>query len=338
MTIKFNNVYVENVSTVAGPFVIEGPLKDNFDKKFNDFYDGEKTFEKCEMKELKESIKILLDKTKYNEDDIYNTFGETNGDILFCYASLKNLIVEDELDYSYGDSKDLYSEALFFSEIRDIPIMDKNVTNNYIANFQKYKKLYEESKNPEEKAIYERKYIFYQNQVIEGNIRLIISIANKKTRYGLELNELINEGTFGMIKAMERFDASLGFAFSTYATCWLRQSISRAIEEKGRTIRIPSAQYQVYNKYLTAVKTLSLKLNREPSLEELADYLEMDLKKLTHLVVSFSENPSLDATPKDENEKDQENAGRISRRDHGRSGVDPCVCGGGENLYDYRSR
>lgn len=251
--------------------------------------------------------KFLQGKTKYNEDDIYNTFGETNGDILFCYASLKNLIVEDDLDYSYGDSKDLYSEALFFSEIRDIPIMDKNVTNNYIANFQKYKKLYEESKNPEEKAIYERKYIFYQNQVIEGNIRLIISIANKKTRYGLELNELINEGTFGMIKAMERFDASLGFAFSTYATCWLRQSISRAIEEKGRTIRIPSAQYQVYNKYLTAVKTLSLKLNREPSLEELADYLEMDLKKLTHLVVSFSENPSLDATPKDENEKDQEN-------------------------------
>ena len=52
MTIKFNNVYVENVSTVAGPFVIEGPLKDNFDKKFIDFYDGEKTFEKCEMKEL----------------------------------------------------------------------------------------------------------------------------------------------------------------------------------------------------------------------------------------------------------------------------------------------
>ena len=70
MTIKFNNVYLENVSTVAGPFVIEGPLKDNFDKKFNDFYDGEKTFEKCEMKELKESIKILLDKTKYNEEDI----------------------------------------------------------------------------------------------------------------------------------------------------------------------------------------------------------------------------------------------------------------------------
>lgn len=251
--------------------------------------------------------KFLHGKTKYNEDDIYNTFGETNGDILFCYASLKNLIVEDDLDYSYGDSKDLFAEELFFNEIREIPIMDKSVTNNYIVNFQKYKKLYEESKNPEEKAIYERKYIFYQNQVIEGNIRLIISIANKKTRHGLELNELINEGTFGMIKAMERFDASLGFAFSTYATCWLRQSINRAIEEKGRTIRIPSAQYQVYNKYLVAVKTLSIKLNREPTLQEIADYLEMDLKKLTHLVVSFSENPSLDATPKDDNENEQEN-------------------------------
>lgn len=70
MYMKFNNVYVEDVSTVAGPFVIEGPLKDNFDKNFYDFYDGEKTFEKCEMKELKESIKILLDKTRANEEDI----------------------------------------------------------------------------------------------------------------------------------------------------------------------------------------------------------------------------------------------------------------------------
>lgn len=70
MTIKFNNVYIENVSTVAGPFVIEGPLKDNFDKKFDDFYDGEKTFEMCEMKELKESINILLNKTRLKEEDI----------------------------------------------------------------------------------------------------------------------------------------------------------------------------------------------------------------------------------------------------------------------------
>ena len=63
MNIKFNNVYVENISTVAGPFVIEGPLKGKFDKIFNDFYDNEKTFEKCEIKELSEAIKILLDKS-----------------------------------------------------------------------------------------------------------------------------------------------------------------------------------------------------------------------------------------------------------------------------------
>jgi stage V sporulation protein AD len=70
MNIKFNNVYVENVSTVAGPFVIEGPLKDNYDKKFYDFYDGEKTFEQCEMKELNDAIKILLNKTNKNEEDV----------------------------------------------------------------------------------------------------------------------------------------------------------------------------------------------------------------------------------------------------------------------------
>lgn len=70
MNIKYNNVYVENVSTVAGPFVIEGPLKDKFDKKYTDFYDGEKTFEQCEIKELKECVKTLLNKTNTNEEDI----------------------------------------------------------------------------------------------------------------------------------------------------------------------------------------------------------------------------------------------------------------------------
>lgn len=249
----------------------------------------------------------LHGKKQYSEEEIYKKFGDTNGDILFCYASIKDLIVEDNLDYSYGDSKDLYSDALFFSEIREIPIMDKSVTNEYIDKFQKYKTLYEESNNSDEKKIYEKKYVFYQNQVIEGNIRLIISIANKKLRSNIELNELVNEGTFGMIKAMEKFDPTLGFAFSTYATCWIRQSINRAIEEKGRTIRIPSGQYRIYKKYITAVKTLSIKLNREPTLEELADYLEMDLKKLTSLVISFSENTSLDANPKDNDDQEQEN-------------------------------
>lgn len=249
----------------------------------------------------------LHGKKQYSEEEIYKKFGDVNGDILFCYASIKDLIVEDNLDYSYGDSKDLYSDALFFSEIREIPIMDKSVTNEYIDKFQKYKTLYEESNNSDEKKIYEKKYVFYQNQVIEGNIRLIISIANKKLRSNIELNEIVNEGTFGMIKAMEKFDPTLGFAFSTYATCWIRQSINRAIEEKGRTIRIPSGQYRIYKKYITAVKTLSIKLNREPTLEELADYLEMDLKKLTSLVISFSENTSLDANPKDNDDQEQEN-------------------------------
>ena len=116
MTIKFNNVYLENVSTVAGPFVIEGPLKDNFDKKFTDFYDGEKTFEKCEMKELKESIKILLDKTKYNEEDI--SFGIS--------ADLMNQLTISNFVYSklnipflgvYNDCASVCEEILIASSI-----------------------------------------------------------------------------------------------------------------------------------------------------------------------------------------------------------------------------
>ncbi|MEF2662936.1 MAG: sigma-70 family RNA polymerase sigma factor [Bacilli bacterium] len=186
----------------------------------------------------------LHGKKQYSEEEIYKKFGDTNGDIIFCYASIKDLIVEDNLDYSYGDSTCLYSDDLFFSEIREIPIMDKSVTNNYIEKFQKYKKLYEESENFSEKTAYEKKYVFYQNQVIEGNIRLIISIANKRLHSNIELNELVNEGTFGMIKAMEKFDPTLGFAFSTYATCWIRQSINRAIEEKEELLEFHLANIE----------------------------------------------------------------------------------------------
>lgn len=281
-----------------------------------------KIITKNKVEDIFSFIKALIDKSpiidnylftffhgkkQNSEEEIYKSFGETNGNILYSYATLKGIVAESNLDYSYEDYSNLSAESLFYTEMREIPILSKDVTNDYIIKFQEYKRLHEESSNADEKEMYKKKYVFYQNQVIEGNIRLVVSIANKKNHPAIEKTDLINEGVLGMVRAMQRFDTTLGFSFSTYATLWIRQSINRAIEEKGRTIRIPSFQYQVYNKYLVAMKKLSYELGRDPSLEEIATYLKMDLSKLTELVLSFSDTPSLDATTKDNDEKEQSN-------------------------------
>ena len=131
MTIKFNNVYVENVSTVAGPFVIEGPLKDNFDKKFNDFYDGEKTFEKCEMKELKESIKILLDKTKYNEEDISFTIEELLKRVnILMKHELKNAIIYLNISLKTDEN------AIIHGDVNSLVQVINNMVSNSIQAYE----------------------------------------------------------------------------------------------------------------------------------------------------------------------------------------------------------
>ena len=93
MTIKYNNVYVEDVSTVAGPFVNNGPLKDKFDKVYSDFYDGEDTFEKCEIKNLEEVVRILLNKTNKKEKDINVALSaDLMNQILYQILFIQNLV------------------------------------------------------------------------------------------------------------------------------------------------------------------------------------------------------------------------------------------------------
>lgn len=249
----------------------------------------------------------LKGKRKYNEDEIYKKFGEEQGSIIFAYATIKEMITETNFDYSYETSKDLYADSLFFSDIREIPLMEKKTTISYIEKFQEYKNLFINELDVNKKKEYEKKYIFYQNQIIEGNIKLVVSIANKKKSQNIEVIELVNEGVIGLIRAIEKYDVTLGFAFSTYATYWIRQSINRAIEEKGRTIRVSSHQYARYNKYLNAVKDLTFQLNREPTIEELSQYLGTTPSKLSSLIITFSDTPSLDYSPKDEDDEDKTN-------------------------------
>ena len=114
-----------------------------------------------------------------------------------------------------------------------------------------------------------------REKLIESNLRLVLSIANRYIGRGLEYDDLVQEGTKGLLKAVEKFDHTKGFKFSTYATWWIRQSIVRSIADQGRTIRLPVHLMEKVNKLNRLTTKLTQKYGREPTIAELADEMGM---------------------------------------------------------------
>jgi RNA polymerase primary sigma factor len=142
---------------------------------------------------------------------------------------------------------------------------------------------------------FERQAEAARQALIEANLRLVVSIAKRFRNRGLPLPDLIQEGNIGLIKAVARFDYRLGYRFSTYATCWVRQAIGRAIDEQARTIRIPIHILETSNKVVRSSRTLVQALGREPTSEELACRMGVPVDKIRRARRLAPEPISLDA-------------------------------------------
>lgn len=178
--------------------------------------------------------------------------------------------------------------------INDIQTYLRQIGEYEILSEDEEKKLFQELKAGNSAA---------RDEIIDRNLKLVVAIAKKYKGSGLQFMDLIQEGAFGLMAAVDRFNVELGYKFSTYATYWIRQAITKAIINKGRAIRLPAHINDKYYKLRQTEKLLSNELGREPKIEELADRLHMDVLEVKNLFDMGQYLISLD-TPVSEEDDD----------------------------------
>lgn len=194
----------------------------------------------------------------------------------------------DELQDEEEDDEDTLNSNQYFDDVSDdsVRLYLREIGKIPLLNGEEELALAQRVVAGEKKA---------KDKMAEANMRLVVSIAKRYSGRGLDFLDLIQEGNTGLLRAVEKFDPDKGFKFSTYATWWIRQAITRAIADQARTIRIPVHMVETINKLLRTQRRMTQELNREPTIEELAKELEMEPEKVEYVIKIKQDITSLDA-------------------------------------------
>lgn len=261
-----------------------------------------------EIKSLEERIKDLIELGKKKK---YITFAELaealkgldvdNDSLDEIYNSLMEneiQVVEDESEATDEDGvpKIIEEEPILLDDAeltKDININDP--VRMYLKEIGRISLL-----SPEEELVLSEKVAdgdeVAKSKLAESNLRLVVSIAKRYVGRGLLFLDLIQEGNIGLMKAVDKFDSDKGYKFSTYATWWIRQAITRALADQARTIRVPVHMVETINKMSRIQRQLTLELNREPSEDELAKKMGISIDKVRE-VIKISQEPVSLETP-----------------------------------------